>query len=312
MARDRIVISEWMDHDAVDKLRVNYDVLYAPDLVEQIDAFYAALSDAGGLIVRNRTQVTAELLHAAPRLRVVGRLGVGLENIDLAACRIRTVAVCPAVGANGRSVAEYVLCSAMMLLRGIYQHSGEVVSGAWPRAALAQGREAMDKTMGIIGFGSIGKMTAELAEAAGFRVLYWGEANPAAAASHETGRCRPAASLNALLTQSDVVSLHVPIAPETRNLISATQLSIMKDGAILINAARGGVVDEVAVAAALRAGTLGGAAIDVFEDEPLKANSHWQGCPNLILTPHVAGLSRESNERVSHSVADAVHANLSN
>lgn len=311
--RSRIVISEWMNTDAIEKLSADHDVQYDPNLVDNPTLLRSSLETAQALIVRNRTQVSASLLDAAKGLRVVGRLGVGLENIDLDACRERGIDVCPAVGANARSVAEYVLCSAMLLLRGIYLRSDEVAQGTWPRQALAGGRESQDKTLGVIGYGSVGRVTADLALAAGFRILYWdptGPSNRSIDDANASSRLRAAGSIDALLAASDVVSLHVPMTAGTRHLIGRDELARMKQGAVLINTARGGVIDESAVAASLRAGHLGGAAIDVFEDEPLPSGSVWQDCPNLLLTPHVAGLSIESNQRVAHSVADAVMKKL--
>jgi len=303
----RIIISEFMDGAAVASLKASFDVTYEKDLVDRPAALEALLADADALIVRNRTQVNAALLATAPRLRVVGRLGVGLDNIDTAACAARRIVVIPATGANALAVAEYVVGTAMLLLRGAYQSTDAVGAGAWPRAPLSNGREIAGKTLGLIGFGGIGRLTATLARGLRMRVIAFDPQVPASSplwGEHGT-LC---VTLGAVIAQSDVLSLHVPLVDATRNLIGATQLAQMKPDAILINTARGGVVDEAAVAAALRAGTLGGAALDVFDPEPLPAGSPLAGCPNLLLTPHIAGLTRESNVRVSSMVADAVAA----
>jgi len=305
----RIIISEFMDDAAVASLKASFDVTYEQDLVDRPAALEGLLADADALIVRNRTQVNAALLAAAPRLRVVGRLGVGLDNIDTAACADRRIAVIPATGANALAVAEYVVGTAMLLLRGAYQSTDAVGAGTWPRTPLSNGREIAGKTLGLIGFGGIGRLTATLARGLRMRVIAFDPQVPASAplwGEHGT-LC---VTLGAVIAQSDVLSLHVPLADATRNLIGATQLAQMKPDAILINTARGGVVDEAAVAAALRAGSLGGAALDVFDHEPLPAGSPLAGCPNLLLTPHIAGLTRESNVRVSSMVADAVAAAL--
>jgi len=305
----RIIISEFMDDAAVASLKASFDVTYEQDLVDRPAALEGLLADADALIVRNRTQVNAALLAAAPLLRVVGRLGVGLDNIDTAACADRRIAVIPATGANALAVAEYVVGTAMLLLRGAYQSTDAVGAGTWPRTPLSNGREIAGKTLGLIGFGGIGRLTATLARGLRMRVIAFDPQVPASAplwGEHGT-LC---VTLGAVIAQSDVLSLHVPLADATRNLIGATQLAQMKPDAILINTARGGVVDEAAVAAALRAGSLGGAALDVFDHEPLPAGSPLAGCPNLLLTPHIAGLTRESNVRVSSMVADAVAAAL--
>lgn len=301
----RVVISEFMDLPAVESLRGAFEVDYAPDLVDDRAGLLARVAAADALIVRNRSRVDRELLAAAPRLRAVGRLGVGLDNIDTAACKAAGIAVFPATGANSLPVAEYVVATAMVLLRGAYLSSAEVAAGQWPRARISQGRETAGKTLGLVGFGGIGQMTARLAHGLGMRVLAHDPAlAPDASAWSDSGVGRR--ELDALLAEADVVSLHVPLVDSTRNLIDATRLARMKPDAVLINTARGGVVDEAALAAALRAGRLGGAALDVFDDEPLRAGSPLAGAPKLILTPHIGGVTRESNERVSSLIAGRI------
>ncbi len=301
----RIVISEFMDASAVGLLAARHDTLYDAALVERREALLAALVAADALIVRNRTHVDAGLLSAAPRLKVVGRLGVGLDNIDVDACGTRGIAVIPATGANALAVAEYVVCAAMMLLRGAYASTADVVEGRWPRTALSGGRELAEKTLGVIGFGSIGRSTARLANALSMRALGYDANVSSSDACWRDERVEPC-TLDALLARSDVVTLHVPLVPQTRNLIDDARIAAMKRGAIVVNTSRGGVVDEVAIAAALRGGQLGGAALDVFENEPLPVGSPLAGCPNLLLTPHIAGVTAESNARVSQLIAERV------
>jgi (S)-sulfolactate dehydrogenase len=303
--RAKIVISEFMDAPAVEKLRARFDVDYRPKLVDDLATLAQALTEADAWIVRNRTPVRGPTLAAAARLRVVGRLGVGLDNIDVAACESRGIEVIPATGANAESVAEYVVTAAMMLLRGAYFSTRAVEAGTWPRQMLSQGREASGKLLGIVGFGSIGRLTALKAAAIGMKVIghdpQVGE-NDAAWASAGAER----RNLGALLEESDVVSLHIPLTPETRGLLSRERLARMKKDAIVINTARGGILDEAALAAMLREGKLGGAALDTFENEPLAAGSPLTGAPRLLLTPHIAGVTLESNERVSALIADRV------
>jgi (S)-sulfolactate dehydrogenase len=236
---------------------------------------------------------------------VVGRLGVGLDNIDLEACAARGIAVVPATGANAIAVAEYVIATAMLLLRGAYRSTAEVAAGGWPRQALGNGREIGARTLGLIGFGSIGRHTARLARGVGMRVVATDAmleaSDPAFAEANVT-----AVGLDELLATADVVSLHVPLLAATCGLMDAARIAAMKPGAVLINTARGGIVDEAAVAGALRSGHLGGAALDVFEHEPLAADHAFAGCPNLLLTPHIAGVTAEANERVSLLIADKV------
>ena len=161
-----VVISEFMDQAAVDGLADEFDVLYDPNLVDHADDLAAAVADARALIVRNRTQVRGALLEAAGALQVVGRLGVGLDNIDLEACKQRAVAVCPATGANDAAVAEYVIATAMILLRDAYAAGAEVIAGAWPRQR-CMGREIGGKVLGLVGFGGIARETAQRARALG-------------------------------------------------------------------------------------------------------------------------------------------------
>lgn len=298
----KILITEFMDEPAVASLRGRFDVRYAPTLASERAALLGAVADADALIVRNRTKVDRDVLERAARVRVVGRLGVGLDNIDVEACRQRGIEVIPATGANALSVAEYVVCAAMMLLRGAYLSSAAVGEGRWPREALSNGRELAGRTLGIVGFGLIGRKAAALASALGMDVCAFDAAVPPQAVK--------SVSLDELLAQSDVVTLHVPLTPQTRNLIDARRIALMRQGAILVNTARGGIVDEAALAAALRTGRLGGAALDVFDQEPLAAGSPLAGAPNLLLTPHIAGLTRESNERVSGMIAERVAAAL--
>ena len=300
-----VVISEFMDAAAVALLASRFDVRYEATLVDRDDELRQALAHADALIVRNRTQVNAALLESALRLAVVGRLGVGLDNIDLPACDARNITVIPATGANAQAVAEYVIATAMLLLRGTYGSTQAVARGEWPRPALSNGRELGGKTLGLIGFGSIGRLTGRLARALGVRIIGF-DANLPASAAVWTVEATTAMPFDAVLAEADVVSLHVPLTPETRNLIDAENIAKMKGDAILINTARGGVVNESAVAAALRAGKLGGAALDVFTEEPLKAGSPLVDCPHLLLTPHVAGVTRESNVRVSMLIAEKV------
>lgn len=301
----RIVITEFIDERALPALRAAHDVLYDPKLVDDAARLLNEAATADAIVVRNRTQVRGELLAALKRCRVVGRLGVGLDNIDVPACEARGMKVIPATGANALSVAEYVVGSALLLLRGAYQSSAAVAAGQWPRTALSSGREIAGKTLGLIGFGSIGQLTASLARALGMTVIAFDammdEDHPAFAAVG--ARCT---GLDEVIRSADVLSLHVPLVESTRGLFDAARIASMKPGAVLINTARGGILDEVAVAAALKSGQLGGAAIDVFGTEPLPAAPHFQGCPNLLLTPHVAGLTAEANERVSSLIAGKV------
>ena len=299
-----VVISEFMDETAVAQLAERHPTLYDPALVDHPADLATAVAGARALVVRNRTQVRGALLDAATSLEVVGRLGVGLDNIDLDACKSRSIAVIPATGANDLSVAEYVITTAAMLLRGAYAAQARMLAGEWPRNDL-MGRELAGKTMGLVGLGAIARLVKTKALALGMAVAAHDPYVPNGDPAWEGVKQLP---LEALFATADVLSLHVPLTDGTRNLVDAAALAGMKPSGILINAARGGVVDEAALAQALRDGRLGGAALDVFTTEPLTADAArvFDATPNLVLTPHVAGVTQESNARVSELIAQKV------
>ncbi len=293
-----IVISEFMDVKAVQETAAKYDIHYDPQLVDKPDQLRLLLAEARGLVVRNRTRVDVELLDAAPNLKVVGRLGVGLDNIDQKACESRGVTVCPATGANDAAVAEWVIASAMLLLRRAFLSKAQMLNGEWPRTA-SMGHETADQTIGLFGFGRIARHTARLARALGMKVIAY---DPYVGSEDN---CWTDATkiddVHDLLRSADIVSLHVPLNESTRHLIGAEAIAQMKKGAIVVNAARGGVLDENALVAAMHSGQIAGAALDVYETEPLTAASaaKFANLSNLVLTPHIAGVTIESNRRVS-------------
>ena len=300
-----IVISEFMDRAAIDSAASDYDIHYDPQLVDKADRLRELLKDALALVVRNRTRVDGGLLDAAPRLRVVGRLGVGLDNIDLAECENRNIQVCPATGANDDSVAEWVIVAVMTLLRGAFLSGSAVLDGKWPREKCI-GRETAGKTLGLIGFGAIARKTAARARSLGMKVAAH---DPfVAAADPAWDFVTRADSLEALLSAADAVSLHVPLTADTRHLIDSEAIATMKKGAVLINSSRGGVVDENAMVEALSTGRLAGAALDVYETEPLskEAGEKFSSLENLLLTPHIGGVTLESNVRVSRVTIENV------
>ena len=252
---------------------------------------------------------TLRLLAAAPQLKVVGRLGVGLDNIDVLTCKSRGIEIIPATGANALAVAEYVIAAALILLRGAYSSTEAVAAGKWPRPALANGRELAGKTFGVVGFGQIGQLTGRLARALGMKVIGFDAMIPLDHPMWSAERTSTR-KFDEVLHEADVISIHVPLTPATRGLIDADRLALMKSDAVLINTSRGEIVVEAMLAAALKSGKLGGAALDVFEHEPLAAGSPLAGCPHLLLTPHIAGVTRESNVRVSTMIAEKVAAAL--
>jgi (S)-sulfolactate dehydrogenase len=299
-----IVITEFMDEAVVADLRRTYAVHHDPELFARPDEIARLIADVPALIVRNQTQVRGDMLAAGRVLKVIGRLGVGLDNIDVEACDARGIKVFPATGANSLSVVEYVIGTAMVLLRGAYFANAAMIAGTFPKTKLI-GREIEGKRMGLIGFGLIARDTAAKARAVGMRVAAY---DPYVPADSPVWTGVERLSLDEILSGSDVVSVHLPLTPETRGLLSRETLATMRPDAILINAARGGILDEDALCDALKAGRLGGAAIDVFAQEPLGAAeaARFRDVPNLILTPHIAGNTVESNTRVSSLVAQRV------
>jgi (S)-sulfolactate dehydrogenase len=305
----RIVITEFMDDAAVAFLAQRHAVHHDPELADKPSELAGQVVEADALIVRNRTQVRGDLLASAVRLRCVGRLGVGLDNIDMEACAARGIAVHPATGANTVAVAEYVLGAMLLLVRGAFGATQAVADGTWPRMTTIGG-ELAGRTLGLLGFGATAREVSRRAAAFDMKVQAF---DPLIPQDSPAWNLADRVSLERVIETSDVVSLHVPLTQTTRHMIDAATLARMRPGTVLVNAARGGVVDEAAMVEALRSGRLGGAAVDVFVEEPLspQPGSRFVDVPNLVLTPHVAGLTREANVRVSWVVARAVDATLS-
>jgi D-3-phosphoglycerate dehydrogenase len=258
----------------------------------------AELADADALIVRSATKVTSELMDKAPRLRVVGRAGVGVDNIDLDEATRRGVLVMSTPGGNAVSVAEHTFALLLALARQVPRLDKAMHEGKWEKGSAA-GTEVRGKTLGLIGLGRIGSEVAVRAEAFDMKVLGYDPYISEAAAREMQVELVP---LEKLLAESDFVSLHTAVSPATQNLINATTLAQMKTGARLVNAARGELIDEAALADALKSGKLAGAALDVFVEEPPKAQT-LVGLPNVIATPHVAGSTAEAQEEVGTQVA---------
>jgi D-3-phosphoglycerate dehydrogenase / 2-oxoglutarate reductase len=262
---------------------------------ETLDAEIAA---ADALIVRSATKVTAELLDKAPKLRVVGRAGVGVDNIDLEAATKRGVLVMSTPGGNAVSVAEHTFALLLALARQVSRLDKAIHEGRWEKSSAA-GTEVRGKTLGLIGLGRIGSEVAVRAEAFDMRVLGYDPFISEAAAREMNVELVP---FDNLLAESDFISLHTALNPATQNFINAANIEKMKKGARIINAARGELIDEAALAEALKSGKLAGAALDVFAEEPPK-NSPLVGLPNVIATPHVAGATTEAQEEVGTQVA---------
>jgi D-3-phosphoglycerate dehydrogenase / 2-oxoglutarate reductase len=262
------------------------------------DNLNAEIADADALVVRSATKVTEELLDKAPRLRVVGRAGVGVDNIDLEEATRRGVLVMSTPGGNAVSVAEHTFALLLALARQVPRLDTAIREGRWEKSSAA-GTELRGKTLGLIGLGRIGSEVAVRAEAFDMKVLGYDPYISEAAAREVQVELVP---LEKLLAESDFISLHTALSPATQNMINGKTLAQMKKGARLINAARGELIDEAALADALKSAHLAGAAVDVFVQEPPKT-SPLVGLPNVIATPHIAGSTTEAQEEVGTQIA---------
>jgi D-3-phosphoglycerate dehydrogenase len=255
------------------------------------------LPDADALIVRSATKVTADLLDKAPRLRVVGRAGVGVDNIDLDEATKRGVLVMSTPGGSSVSVAEHTFALLLALVRQVPKFDAAMREGRWEKSS--SGAEVRGKTLGLFGLGRIGSEVARRATAFDMRVLAFDPYISEAAAKELSVELVP---MKELLEQSDFISLHTAVSPLTQNMINAQAIGMMKKGVRIVNAARGELINEADLAAALKSGHVAGAALDVFAEEPPK-NSPLIGLPNVIATPHVAGSTAEAQEELGTQVA---------
>ncbi len=277
----------------------NRNGIDAETLLQVIGEYHA-------VIVRSRTKITAAVLEAATNLKVVGRAGVGVDNIDLEAAKARGVTVVNAPQASTQAVAELALGLMFALARRIPEADASMKRGEWRKKQL-KGMELHGKTLGVIGMGRIGSRVGQLAKAMGMRVVGYDPLIPA----EEIARrgAEPLAELDALYAQADVITLHVPLTPNTRGMLDAAAFAKMKPGVLMICAARGGVIDEDALYQALEAGHVGGAGLDVFAQEPPGA-SPLVAHPRVVATPHIGAQTREAQTRVAEDIATEVLAAL--
>ena len=265
------------------------------------DELKEAIKDAHFIGLRSRTHLTAEMIEAAPKLIAVGCFCIGTNQVDLNAAKARGIPVFNAPFSNTRSVAELVLGEILLLMRNVPQANAEVHRGIWNKSATGS-HEVRGKKLGIIGYGHIGSQLSIIAESLGMDVYFYDIENKLT-----LGNAKQVRSLEELLSSCDVVSLHVPELPSTKNLMNAERIAQLKQGAILINAARGTVVDIDALAQALKDGKIHGAAIDVFPIEPASINEEFvsplREFNNVILTPHIGGSTAEAQENIGFEVA---------
>ncbi|WP_243770333.1 hydroxyacid dehydrogenase [Amycolatopsis acidicola] len=296
-----VLVTEDVWGEPFQELAGQWDVRREPELWSEPAALAKAASEASALVVRNRTPVTAELLAACPKLKIVARAGVGLDNIALPAANDAGVVVAAPLGANARSVAEHTLGAALALARNTVPRDREARTGGWNRAA---GTELHGKTWGLLGAGATARACGQLAAAIGMTVLaYDPYVDP-----ESLGGIR-LVSLDEVADASDVLSCHLPATPETTGLVGREFLARMRPGSLFVNVGRGEVVDEEALADALESGRPAGAALDVRAQEP-PAPGRLEQLPNTVLTPHIAGITEQSQDRILRVLATDIDAVL--
>jgi D-3-phosphoglycerate dehydrogenase len=298
-----LVTHERLAAEAVRMLHDNdIDVLFSPPYTPSDElAEKVARWQVDGLIVR-QSKITAAVIAASRKLRVIAKHGVGVDNIDIKAAAELGIPVVRATGSNARAVAEMAITLSVALLKELPRLDASIKNGQWLKPAFV-GRDMQDSVLGLIGFGSIGQEVARMARALGFRIIAHDPHGREAILSFDAAMER---SLNELLAEADVISLHCPLTNETRGMIGRAQFEKMKPGTILVNTARGGLVDEADLHTALLDGRIGGAGLDSFAQEPPNPGNPLWRAPNLIVTPHVAGVSHGSTQAMAMMAARQV------
>jgi D-3-phosphoglycerate dehydrogenase len=294
----KILITDGLDTTAVQILRKAHDVK-----IQELDpkGLLAEIPGVHALVVRSRTKVTKDVLSRGAQLKVVGRAGVGVDNIDVDEATARKIVVVNAPASSTMSVAELTIGHMVSLLRHLPEADRSVRAGKWEKGKL-EGRELFGKTLGLFGSGRIGTEVAKRAQAFGMRVIAHDPYLPPTVAKQAGIRL---VDKESVFRDSDVLSIHAALTPETRGAVGATELRKMRPNAILVNCARGEIVDEAALAEALRARTISGAAIDVFTKEP-PTGSPLLNAPNIVFTPHLGAATAEGQARAGAIVADQV------
>src|SRR5699024_56479 len=302
----KILVTELMWEDGIEELRrLGYTVDYDMELSRKREELLKLLPDYDALIVRNETRVDSEFLDAAKKARVIGRLGVGLDNIDLEAAKERNMPVISAKNANATSVAAYVMAAMLDASRPLSDADADVRKGNWDRKFFT-GYELNKRTLGLVGMGEIANRVARRAKAFGMNVIgYDPFVAPFDHILAETG-VRPAETLDELLSESDFVSVHVPLTKSTKHMINKDKLSKMKRHAYVINSARGGIVHEQDLVDAVQLEKIAGAYLDVLEKEPVEQDSALAQVESIRLSPHIAGLTDEAQSRTAMLIAQDV------
>ncbi len=300
----KILITEFINQNSLENLNKKFDVSYDEKLCEDEKEIIKIIGDYDGLIVRNKTQVNLDILKNAFKLKFIGRLGVGLDNIDTEYCKNKNIHVQPATGMNADSVAEYVVSSSMFLIKKIPMFHNGTIKGEWPRTTI-KSTEIKQKNLGIIGFGTIGKKVAEYSLKNGLKILAY---DPYIKELNDKEIDAKLSSLNEIYEKSDIISIHLPLTDETKNMINKSSFSQMKNKPIIINTSRGSIINESDLIEAYHKNIISGFALDVFEKEPIESEFYNKIKPgmNCILTPHISGVTTESNIRVSDFIVKKI------
>ena len=297
-----ILITEFMNEDSVNLLKKNFNVNYDKTMFESEEKIKKEISNCEAIIVRNKTQLQKSILDNALNLKFVGRLGVGLDNIDKEYCEKKNIHVQTAAGMNADSVAEYVIGSSLYLIKNIILFDNNTKKGLWPRSSFTS-NELKDKIFGLIGFGAIGKKVCKLAKNFGAKVISY---DPYINSNLENEFNLKFTTFDEVIKTSNIISIHVPLNEETKNLINSNVFNKMSKKPILINTSRGSIVNEKDLIDAYKNKNISGFALDVFGKEPVEDNFYKQidDTFNCILTPHISGVTQESNKKISEFITN--------
>jgi D-3-phosphoglycerate dehydrogenase / 2-oxoglutarate reductase len=303
--RLKVLVKEKVGDSGIELLEEHFDVDLGVDwsdeqLAERIGVYH-------GILIRSATKMTAELIERGERLRVIGRAGVGVDNVDVEAATRRGIVVANAPQSNVVTAAEHTMALLLALARNVPQAHASLTSGKWERSKFS-GVELYEKTLGIIGFGRIGQLVAQRARGFGMRVLAF-DPYVSAERYRELG-AEKAASSDEVCEQSDFITIHLPKTPETEGWMNAEQFAKMRDGVRILNVARGGLIDDADLKDALDSGKVGGAALDVFPSEPMTDYPLFTGYPNVVVTPHLGASTAEATDRAGFQSAEQVVAAL--
>ena len=300
----KILITEFINQNSINNLKKKFEIKYDEKIYENKLKLENIIHNYEGLIVRNKTQVDSNVLKKAKKLKFIGRLGVGLDNIDTEFCKNKNIHVQPATGMNADSVAEYVISSSMSLIKKIPMFHNGTIKGEWPRTTI-RSAEINQKFLGIIGYGTIGKKVAKFCSKNGLKILAY---DPYINEINDKEIDAKLSNLNEIYEKSDIISIHLPLTDETKNMINKSSFSKMKNNPIIINTSRGSIINENDLIDAYHEKIISGFALDVFENEPIESKFYNKIVPgmNCILTPHISGVTTESNIRVSDFIVKKI------